>query len=128
MTDILTLTMPDNIYMGYSASPSNLTLAGSFEAGRYLSFFSGSYISDTSASHLDDVGVSESYTYINPSLTFKLTMNNTNLLSSGSDTSYEIMVYQYWGGIPLNYYSASTLSAMANNSLTYLSIFGKVSV
>ena len=92
----------------------------SYQTGNFLTVFSGLLISNTSASTLRDYFIDKEYTY--DQFEFDLYINNNSYLTSGSDTSYSIIVSDFYLSSILSSYSGSTLSAMLGETLTELSV------
>ena len=85
-----------------------------WQAGKFLSFFSGSLLNVTTGCTLAQAGISGSHS--EDFKVYAIYLNDNSYLSSGSDVTYLATLYNFYTGIPLNYYSASTISNI--NALT----------
>ena len=118
--NLFNIVLPSVSYLSGSGIPINLTL-NAYQIGSYLSIFSGSYISDTSGSVLLDVSIASESINTDQNI-FNIYLNNNTYFGSGTDISYQVIVYNYYASVILNTYSASTIGEMSINTLNELSI------
>lgn len=121
MTDIFNLTLPTLEYVGDSTSPIDIGIY-SYAVGTLISNFSGSLISDIiDGDHIDDIifikKISDDYFSEN------LTLNDNSYLFPGmQDQVYETILYEYYAGIPIVFYSGSSVSDVTSLTLEELII------
>jgi hypothetical protein len=92
----------------------NVTLSSSYLTSLSIgtAFTSGSKISDfSSGSTIEDFGLASEYHGIGDFIQSIIFRGNYAL-------SYDLIAYNYYYGIPINYYSGSTLSNMGSLSQT----------
>lgn len=103
-----------------SVEPTQSLTMYSYQTGNFLSVFSGLLISNTSASTIRDYSVNKEYTY--DQFEFDLLLNNNSYLTTGSDTSFMIVVSDFYLSSIIDSYSGSTLGNMIGDTLAELSV------
>ncbi|MCK9436689.1 MAG: hypothetical protein M0Q12_05720 [Synergistaceae bacterium] len=103
---VFNLYAPNVAYFSGSPVSSQLTIEN-YQAGNFLSIFSGSYILVENAKYWSDFGISASSS--GNSAANNLYINNNTYLTTGSDIEYTVNVYNFIVGIPISFYSASTI-------------------